>query len=126
MSRSSTTRSASADVDRDRGSATAELAASLPVLVLLLMFGLTAVNAVTQRMRCLDAARDVALAVARGEAPPGVPEGASVQVSRDGDQVVAVVTARVSLPGGRLPDLTVTARATAAAEESGSGTGPST
>ncbi|MBB5871317.1 hypothetical protein F4553_004696 [Allocatelliglobosispora scoriae] len=94
--------------------------------MMLLMFGLTSVVAVTRQLRCLDAARDVALAVARGEDPPTLPAGSSVRISRDGDQVVAVVSAAVSLPGGRLPELTVTARATAAVEVSDSGRGSST
>ncbi|TBL32707.1 mucin-associated surface protein, partial [Verrucosispora sp. SN26_14.1] len=43
---------------RDRGSFTAEMAAGLPALVLLLLVGLTAVNAVSTRAACLDAARE--------------------------------------------------------------------
>lgn len=108
---------------RDRGAATAELAVSLPVLVLLLVFGLAAVEAVTLRLRCLGAAREAALAVARGGDPPARSTGMALSVRRDGDQVVATVTARVRLPGGRLPDLTLSAESTAAAEGSGSGTG---
>ena len=65
---------------RDRGSFTAELAAGLPALLLLLLAGLTAVNAVSTRASCLHAAREAALAAARGAdgsaaghraAPPG-------------------------------------------------------
>ncbi|MEV6373805.1 mucin-associated surface protein, partial [Micromonospora musae] len=42
---------------RDRGSFTAELAAGLPALLLLLLAGLTAVDAVSTRAGCLHAAR---------------------------------------------------------------------
>ena len=59
--------------DRDRGSFTAELAAGLPALVLLLLAGLAAVGAVTIKAQCVDAAREAALAASRGE--PGVPAG---------------------------------------------------
>ena len=51
---------------RDRGSATVELAVGLPALVLLLLFGLGAVDAVLARLQCVDAARDAALTSARG------------------------------------------------------------
>ncbi len=49
----------------DRGSVTAELAVALPALVLLLLAGLTAVQAVTVQLRCVDAAREAARAAAR-------------------------------------------------------------
>jgi hypothetical protein len=109
---------------RDRGSATAELAVSMPALMLLFSFGLTAVDAVTMRMRCLDAARDAALAVSRGEPAPATPRGMSLSLHREGDQVVATVTGRVGLPWHRLPPVTVAATATAADEASGIGSKP--
>jgi hypothetical protein len=105
----------------DTGSATAELAVGLPGLVLLLLVGLTAVNAVTAKLRCVDAAREAALAAARGQ--PGVaagareaPRGAIVSVTVDGDRVVATVRAPVRALGARLPRFTVTASASAAVE----------
>ncbi|MEO3923902.1 TadE family type IV pilus minor pilin [Micromonosporaceae bacterium B7E4] len=107
--------------DRDRGSFTAELAAGLPALLLLLLAGLTAVNAVTTKGQCVDAAREAALAASRGA--PGVPAGARaappgavVSVSVDGDRVVATVRAPVRALGARLPRLTVSAIAVAAVE----------
>lgn len=105
----------------ERGSFTAELAAGLPALMLLLFAGLTAVSAVTTKAQCVDAAREAALAAARGE--PGVaagerigPSGATVSVTVDGDVVVATVRTSVRALGARLPSSTVTASATAALE----------
>lgn len=56
----------------DRGSVTAELAVSLPALVLLLMVGVLAIVAATTKLGCVSAARDMALSVARGEEPSTV------------------------------------------------------
>jgi Flp pilus assembly protein TadG len=105
----------------ERGSFTAELAAGLPALVLLLLAGLTAVGAVTTRAGCLDAAREAALAAARGE--PGsaagaryAPTGADISVSVSGDRVTATVRAPVRALGGRLPRISVSATAVAAVE----------
>jgi Flp pilus assembly protein TadG len=108
-------------LSRDRGSFTAELAAGLPALMLLLFAGLTAVGAVTTKAQCVDAAREAALAASRG-APGGAageragPAGAEVSVSIEGDTVVATVRAPVRALGGLLPSMTVAARAVAAVE----------
>jgi Flp pilus assembly protein TadG len=105
----------------DRGSVTAELAVALPVLLLLLLAGLTSVNAVATKMRCVDAAREAARAEARGE--PGVatgeraaPDGAVVTVDGQGDVVRAAVRTVVRPLGGRLPGFPVEAYAVAARE----------
>ncbi|WP_438873032.1 TadE family type IV pilus minor pilin [Paractinoplanes toevensis] len=106
---------------RDRGSFTAEFAAGLPALILLLLAGLTAVVAVTAKGQCVDAAREGALAGSRGE-PAAVaagrvaPAGADVEVDEGEETVTAVVRARVSLLGAHLPVITVTGRAVAARE----------
>lgn len=105
----------------DRGSYTAELAAGLPALILLLLVGLTAVNAVTTRGECVAAAREAALAASRGESGTAAaarvaPPGASVTIQTDGETVVATVRAPVRALGARLPRLTVAATATAAVE----------
>lgn len=102
----------------DRGSFTAELAAGLPALVLLLAVGLSAVSAVVTKAESVDLARSVALAAARGDAvpPPGGPAGAQVQVAYDGDLVTVTVRAPLRALGARLPQSTVTATATAAVE----------
>jgi hypothetical protein len=89
----------------DRGAVTAETAIVLPVLVVLLLVGLWVVGVVVANIRCVDAARDVARAVARGE--PGdvaqrigersAPPGAVIGISRDGTDVRVVVEADVKL-----------------------------
>lgn len=106
---------------RDRGSFTAELAAGLPALMLLLLAGLTAVNAVTTKAACLDAAREAALAASRGEAGTttyarSAPPGADLSVVVSGDHVTATVRAPVRALGARLPRITVVATAVAAIE----------
>lgn len=105
----------------DRGSFTAELAAGLPALLLLLLAGLTAVNAVSAQAGCLHAAREAALAAARGadgsaEGGRAAPPGAAVSVSVEGDRAHATVRAPVRTLGGRLPRITVVATAVAAVE----------
>ncbi len=72
-------------------------------------------------MRCVDAARDGALAQARGgdgaaAARDRAPDGAAVTVWREGDLTHAKVTAVVHPFGSRLPGITVTADATAEME----------
>ncbi|SCL17364.1 hypothetical protein GA0070624_1273 [Micromonospora rhizosphaerae] len=114
---------------RDRGSFTAELAAGLPALVLLLFAGLTAVNAVTARAGCLDAAREAALAASRGEAGTAAgaryaPPGADVSVTVAGERVTATVRVPVRTLGARLPRITVSATAVAAVEPGAPGPRP--
>ncbi|GIE35235.1 hypothetical protein Ait01nite_082800 [Actinoplanes italicus] len=106
---------------RDRGSFTAELAAGLPALMLMLGFGVTAVMAVSARMQCLDAAREAALAASRGEdgaaaAARLAPEGAAIAVGASGDSVTAAVSARVRVFGTDLPGVLVSGEAVAARE----------
>ncbi len=106
---------------RDRGSVTAELAAALPVVVFLLLAGITGVSAVVTQLRCVDAAREAARSAARGG--PGVPAGeraappgARVEVAADGDMVHATVRATVRPLGPYLPGFTVEGSAVAAVE----------
>ncbi|MDH6465930.1 Flp pilus assembly protein TadG [Micromonospora sp. A200] len=106
---------------RDRGSFTAELAAGLPALLLLLLAGLTAVDAVTTKAACLDAAREAALAASRGESGTAAgtriaPPGADVSVTVDGDRVTVTVRAPVRTLGARLPRITAAATTVAAVE----------
>lgn len=106
----------------DGGMVTAELAACLPVLVLLLAVAVSAVTAANARVRVQDAAREAARAAARGDqaaarslaaqAAPGV----SVQITVAGDEVVAVASLRMDLLASWLPAVTVTERAVAALE----------
>ena len=106
---------------RDRGSFTAELAAGLPALMLLLLAGLTAVSAVTVKGQCLDAARAGALAAARGEnavatAARIAPAGVDITSGGDADTVSVTVGASVQVLGAHLPVFTVRASAVAARE----------
>lgn len=106
---------------RDRGSFTAELAAGLPALMLLLGFGITAVTAVTAKMQCLDAAREAALAGARGAQATAVasriaPGGATVRTGGTTESVTAEVAAPIRMFGTDLPGLEVRATAVAARE----------
>ena len=98
----------------DRGAFTAELAAGLPALMLLLIAALTAVDAVATKGRCIDAARTGALAAARGEDGPAAaarvaPAEATVTVASAGETVTVVVRCSVRV-------LTVEASAVAALE----------
>lgn len=93
----------------DRGLVTAELAATLPALVLVAVLCVWAVGAAAAQLRCLDAARAAARELARGEPPELVravaagraPPGARVELAQRADGLVSVqVRARVGLPGG--------------------------
>jgi Flp pilus assembly protein TadG len=108
----------------DRGMVTAELAACLPVLVLVLAVALSAVSVAGVRVRAQDAAREAARAAARGDpdqarqlaqhAAPGV----TVDITTRGDEVVAVARVTVHPLASWLPALTVSERAVAALEPS--------
>jgi hypothetical protein len=108
----------------DVGYVTAETALALPVLVFVLALALWAVHVVSAQLRCVDAARDAARAVARGDAVAtarslagrAAPSGAEVSIDVGSDMVDVVVRAR--LPGATpaLPGWTVTARAAAELE----------
>ena len=105
----------------DRGAFTAELAAGLPALMLLLMAGLTAVSATTAQGRCVDAAREGALVAARGgsgaaHAARIAPAEAQVTVATGEETVTVTVRAPVPVLGAHLPAITVRAAAVAARE----------
>ena len=106
---------------RDRGSFTVEFAAGLPALMLLLFAGLTAVSAVTVKGQCVDAAREGALAAARGDSGPSAaarvaPPAADVRVGIESETVTVRVAAPVRLLGANLPAISVEASAVAARE----------
>jgi hypothetical protein len=106
---------------RDRGSFTAEFAAGLPALTLMLLVGLTAVSAVSTQLQCLDAAREGAIAAARGDSGPAAaaraaPSGAEVSISIGTDTATATVGSPVRMLGGHLPLINVRATAVAARE----------
>lgn len=105
----------------DRGSATVELAAALPVLMMLVLTGVMVVSAAGTKIRCGSAARDAALAAARGEdaaAAAGrvAPDGAAVQVTAGEELARATVSVQVRPFGGLLPGFTVSGSAVAAVE----------
>ncbi|WP_232533967.1 TadE family type IV pilus minor pilin [Plantactinospora sp. KBS50] len=100
------------------------MAAGLPALLLLLLTGLAAVQAVTAKGQCLDAAREAALAAARGQdgaevAVRAAPPGARISITIQDDRVEAAVTASVRALGTRLPAVRVAASAVAAIEPGG-------
>ncbi|MCI4063815.1 mucin-associated surface protein [Micromonospora sp. R77] len=100
------------------------MAAGLPALLLLLFAGLTAIDAVSTKADCLDAAREAALAASRGGVGSAAgtrvaPDGAVVTVEVNGDRVTATVRAPVRALTARLPRVTVTASAVAAVEPGG-------
>lgn len=114
---------------RDAGAATAELAVVLPVLVLVIAAGLTAVSVFLAQLRCVDAAREAARAAARGESDAAVrssavragPDGATVEVAVQGDDVRVTVSATAGTGGGLLAPFHVEAVAVARREPDPSG-----
>jgi hypothetical protein len=103
----------------DAGAVTIEAALALCALTVFLALTLGALTAVAQSLRCTDAARELARLAARGEPGQGravaaqlAPSGANLDLSDDGDTVVATVSAKLV---GSLP-LTVGGRAVAAVE----------
>ncbi|WP_210651242.1 TadE family protein [Nocardioides sp. SYSU D00065] len=113
----------------DQGAATAELALGIPLLVALTA-GLVWMLAVgAAQVRVIDASREAARAVARGDDPAAAqavavriaPDGARVRLEVGEGRVVVTTSARVSGPGGllgALPGVTVTADAVAVVEKS--------
>lgn len=115
------------DRGRESGAVTAETAVVVPVLALLTVGLAWLVTLGVTHVRVVDAAREAARVVARGEpAAAGTalarrvgPAGTRVAVSGDGGTVVVTVTAPVQGPGGLfafLPGLDVHAQAVAAKE----------
>lgn len=114
--------------DPDTGTATAELAVVLPALLMVTVLCVWAVASVAVHVRCLDAARTGARALAREEPAAAVvavvqaraPRGANVEIVRLESGLVAVeVRARVGLFGPWSddgPGVSVGGRAVAAAE----------
>jgi len=113
--------------DSDGGSVTAETAVVLPVLVVVLALALWGVAAAVAQLRCVDAARAAARAVARGEDPGAArsaaaviaPERAVIAVAPSDARVWVEVSAAVRPSGpvfARLPAFTVRATAVADAE----------
>lgn len=112
----------------ERGAVTAELALGLP-LVLAVTVGLVwLLAAASAQIRVVDAARESARSVARGDTEAAArdvalkiaPAGARVQVVVSGGRVAVTASAVVDGPGGLfdfLPGVTVRSRAVAVLEE---------
>lgn len=107
---------------------TAELAMGLPLLLALTVGLAWLVGVGTAQVRVVDAAREAARAVARGDSPAEAvavaeavaPSGARISVAAAGGRVVVRVAATVPGAGGlfdALPDAEVAARAVALVEE---------
>ena len=83
------------------------------------MLCVAGITAVSMQVRCVDAAREAARLAARGDDPSPArrvaPSGAALEVRRDGDFVVARITADPPL----LPGVTIAAEAMSLAELSG-------
>lgn len=104
----------------DAGMVTVEAALALCALVAVLGMALAGIAAVTDQLRCIDAAREAARLTARGEPGNGraaaeriAPRGASIAIQTDGDAIAVTVSAA---PIGLLPGLTLTGQAYAVAE----------
>ena len=103
----------------DRGGVTVEAAFAVAALVAVAVLGIGGLAAVSMQVRCIDAAREAARLAARGDDRAAVetarrtgPDGATVEVRRDGGRIVA----RVRAPAPLLPGVTVGAEAVAAPE----------
>jgi len=93
------------------------MAAAIPALALLFFVAIAAVAATITKLQCVDAARDAALATARGDAGPHTaPDGAAITVTVNGDTVTATVRAPARMIGRQLPGITISATAVAAKE----------
>ena len=106
-----------------------EMAAALPVLMILVLTGIYAVQVVDARAQCLDAAREVARAAARGDGTAVargrlmLGDAAAVSVSTGSDSVTARTSVRVHPGWSGLPSVTVTETATAATESAAGAAG---
>lgn len=83
----------------ERGAVTAEMAFALPVLVLVLLLGIWSIGFVVLNIRCIDAARDVARSVARGESAEQAKAigrrslpNSTITITRDDSDVHVTVT----------------------------------
>jgi hypothetical protein len=102
---------------------TAELAVAVPVVVVVLALGLAAIRIGVDQVRCVDAARLAARALARGDADASAralavtagPPGALVAVAAATGEVRVTVSADRDLAGWRV--VTVSGSATAVREE---------
>jgi hypothetical protein len=97
-----------------------EAALAIAALVTVLVLCLGGLSAIAGQIRCIDAAREAARLAARGDETSAravvhavAPPGAQLRISRDGDFVIADVSADHLL----LPGISLAARAYAADEQ---------
>ncbi len=118
----------------DRGSVTAEAAVVLPVIAAFVLSLVWMVAIGLAQVQVVDAARDAARSLARGDsettaiaaARATAPRGADVTVSYDGSRVSVVVSASETGPGWLLAPLpTVTVRSESTVEVERGVDGPS-
>jgi Flp pilus assembly protein TadG len=107
----------------ERGSVTAEFAAVIPAVLLVLAFGLGAIEVVVQQARLTDAAADSARSLARGDSEGlmnqrtvGAVGSAAVSVRRSGDFVCVSVAQPAAGPAA-LTGLTVRGEGCALGDE---------
>jgi hypothetical protein len=103
--------------DAQRGSVTAEFAAAVPAVILLLAGCLVCLQVAGHQLRLQDAAADVARSLSRGgdtEAAGAVP-GATVSVSHRGDLLCVRLSSPSSTPVGAWLGLTLSATSCALA-----------
>lgn len=111
---------------RERGMVTAETATVLPLLIALTLSLGWLISLGVAQVRCLDAAREAARLVARGDAAEArvvaqqaAPGGADVTIADSGDLVTVTVSvqARAQLPLlAQLPAIEISASAVSAVE----------
>lgn len=113
-----------------RGAVTAELAVGLPLLVAVTAGLMWLLTVGVGQVRTVDAARETARALARGDDPAAAqalgqriaPSGVRITVRHEGDRVVVRAQGRVDGPGGlfqRLPGAHLEAEAVAVVEGEG-------
>lgn len=113
-----------------RGAVTAELAVTLPLLLAVTAGLVWLVAVAIAQVRTVDAARETARALARGDDPAAAlavgervaPEGVGLSVSRSEGRVVVRASGRVSGPGGlfsAIPGAHLDAEAVALVESTG-------
>jgi Flp pilus assembly protein TadG len=102
---------------RDRGSVTAEFAAVMPAVILLLACCLGCLQVAGQQVQLQDAAAGVARSVARGGPPSAADHvAASFAISRRGDLVCARLTAPSRAPVTAVLGITLAASSCALGE----------
>jgi len=108
----------------DRGAVTVEAAIALAAFVIFLSMALSGLAAVVDHVRCIDAAREAARLVARGEAEQAkvaaariAPDGAEITINTEGEHIEVDIHAVPA--GGLLPGIRLHAEAFAVREPDG-------